>query len=360
MSDKKRKTATKKKTEEDEDEEPKKKTRQTKLSKQGKVIKDVESEEEEEEPKKKTKKTSGELVNKSNTDITEITSICDDEDKYFKIISWNVNGLNGILKKANFAEYIITENPDVICLGETKTSKTTEPDLKKILGKWDKNPKVYWNHSTSKKGYSGTAIITKESAVPLSVSYGIPDQDKHNGEGRVVTVEYDKYYLVNTYIPNAGQKLDKLDYKQEWDKDFYITYLNDLKKKKHVVLTGDLNVAHKEIDLKNPKTNSKTAGFTKEERKDFDDFLKTGWIDTYRIRNPEKKDAYTYWSYKRQARQKDVGWRIDYFVVNKDFNAFVQESYIRKQVFGSDHCPVGILIKKEIEPIKQEEVKEKK
>jgi len=225
--------------------------------------------------------------------------------------------------------------------------------LKESLEGWSKGFKEYWNHSSSKKGYSGTLVITKEGLEPISVINGI-GVTEHDTEGRVITLEFETYYLVNSYVPNAGNGLKKLDYKVKWDKDFS-TFLNSLKEKKHVILCGDLNVAHKEIDIENPTSNKKSPGFTKEEREDFTNFLATGWIDTYREQNPEQKKAYSFWSYRKQARQKDIGWRLDYFVVNKELYPFVHKSYIRKEVLGSDHCPIGLLLNKTIELIKPAE-----
>ena len=196
----------------------------------------------------------------------------------------------------------------------------------------------YWN-SALKKGYSGTAIFTKIK--PKNVSYGIGIKE-HDQEGRVITLEFDKFYIINIYTPNSKRELERLEYRMIWEEEIR-KYLNKLSKKKPVIMCGDLNVAHEEIDLKNPKTNKRNAGFTNEEREKMTKLLKSGFIDSFRYIYPQKI-AYTWWSYMGQARQKDVGWRIDYFVVSKDIKEKIKDAYIYKDIYGSDHCPVGIEI----------------
>ena len=198
---------------------------------------------------------------------------------------------------------------------------------------------TYWN-SAEKKGYSGTAIFAKQK--PIEVKYGI-GKDEHDKEGRVITLEYENFYLVNIYTPNSKRELERLDYRQIWE-DEIRKYLCNLKKQKPVIMCGDLNVAHKEIDLKNPKTNHKNAGFTDEERNKITILLDSGFTDTFRYLYPEKENAYTWWSYMGQARTKNVGWRIDYFIVSNDIKEKIRDSIIYENILGSDHCPIGLEI----------------
>lgn len=249
-----------------------------------------------------------------------------------KLISWNVNGLRAVLKKG-FMEYIEHEDPDIICLQETKISEgQVELDLE--------NYYEYYNYA-EKKGYSGTAIFSKVE--PLHVAYGIGIEE-HDQEGRVITAEYEDYYLVTVYTPNSKRGLLRLDYRQEWENAFK-NFLLNLNKVKPVIVCGDLNVAHKEIDLANPKSNRKNAGFTDEEREKFSELLDAGFIDTYRYFYPEIPDMYSWWSYITKARERNVGWRIDYFLVSEDFENQILDASIHMEQMGSDHCPVVLYLK---------------
>lgn len=246
-----------------------------------------------------------------------------------KLISWNVNGLRAALGKG-FLDFVAEASPDVLCLQETKMQQgQAEIDLPRY--------KEYWN-SALKKGYSGTAVFTKVE--PLSATYGI-GADEHDAEGRVITLEYEKFYLVNCYTPNSQRELARLSYRMHWEDDFR-AYLLELDRKKPLVLCGDLNVAHTEIDLKNPKTNRQNAGFTDEERAKMTELLGAGFVDTFRHFYPDKTGAYTWWSYMRNARATNAGWRIDYFIVSERLMGNVKSSSILPDVFGSDHCPVAI------------------
>lgn len=249
-----------------------------------------------------------------------------------KIISWNVNGLRAVMNKG-FIDYLNQEDPDIICLQEIKLS---EGQLALDL----ENYYEYYNYA-EKKGYSGTAIFTKTE--PLNVNYGIGIEE-HDKEGRVITAEYDDFFLVTCYTPNSKRGLLRLDYRQEWEDDFR-NYLIELNKTKPVILCGDLNVAHKEIDLKNPQSNRKNAGFTDEERSKFQELLDSGFIDTFRYFYPDIPDMYTWWSYITKARDRNVGWRIDYFVVSKDFEDKLLDASIHMEQLGSDHCPVVLYTK---------------
>lgn len=246
-----------------------------------------------------------------------------------KLISWNVNGLRACLTKG-FEEFFSNMDADIFCLQETKM----QPDQAELnLEGYYK----YWN-SAVKKGYSGTAIFTKKE--PLNVTYHL-GLDKHNDEGRVITLEYDNFYMVTVYTPNSKRELARLDYRMEWEEDFR-EYLLKLNEKKPVIVCGDLNVAHTEIDLKNPKTNTMNAGFTIEEREKMTTLLGNGFIDTFRYLYPDVTDAYTWWSYMFKAREKNAGWRIDYFLVSDILKAKIVDSIIHKDVLGSDHCPVEL------------------
>ena len=248
-----------------------------------------------------------------------------------KIISWNVNGIRAVMKKG-FPDFVKKYDPDILCLQETKA----HPDqVDELLHDYEHH---FWN-SADKKGYSGTAIFSKIK--PLNVSYG-GGIDVGDTEGRIVTAEFDEFFLVNVYTPNSKRGLARLDYRQEWDKLFF-NYLKELEKSKPVITCGDLNVAHTEIDLKNPKTNHKNAGFTKEERKGFTNYLNNGFIDTFREFTKEG-GHYTWWSYMFQARKKDIGWRIDYFCISKILRKCLINSTILKTILGSDHCPIMIEI----------------
>lgn len=246
-----------------------------------------------------------------------------------KLISWNVNGLRACLNKG-FEEFFNNMDADIFCLQETKMQP--EQAEVNLLG-YHK----YWN-SAVKKGYSGTAIFTKKE--PVSVSYDL-GLDKHNEEGRVITLEYDNFYMVTVYTPNSKRELARLDYRMEWEEDFR-EYLLKLNKKKPVILCGDLNVAHTEIDLKNPKTNTMNAGFTIQEREKMTKLLDSGFVDTFRYLYPDVTEAYTWWSYMFKAREKNAGWRIDYFLVSESVKDKIVDSIIHGEVLGSDHCPVEL------------------
>lgn len=249
-----------------------------------------------------------------------------------KLISWNVNGIRACVNKG-FEDFFKTIDADVFCIQETKCQEgQIELEFEDYTS--------YWN-SAEKKGYSGTAIFTKQK--PLSIKYGI-GIDEHDKEGRVITLEFEKYYIVNIYTPNSKRELERLDYRCIWE-DEIRKYLLELNKKKPVIMCGDLNVAHKEIDLKNPKTNHHNAGFTDEERNKMTELLDAGFTDSFRYLYPEKENQYTWWSYMGHAREKNVGWRIDYFIVSNDIQSNINDAYIFPEIYGSDHCPVGLEIK---------------
>ena len=249
-----------------------------------------------------------------------------------KMISWNVNGLRACVTKG-FLDYFKEADADVFCLQETKL-QAGQIDLP-LPGYHQ-----YWNYA-EKKGYSGTAMFTKEE--PISVSYGI-GMEEHDKEGRVITAEFPEYYVVTCYTPNSQDGLARLPYRREWNTAF-LAYLKKLEEKKPVVFCGDLNVAHKEIDLKNPKTNRKNAGFTDEEREDFTTLLNAGFIDTFRYYYPDAEGIYSWWSYRFKAREKNAGWRIDYFCVSDSLKDRLESAAIHTEVYGSDHCPVEVVLK---------------
>ncbi len=246
-----------------------------------------------------------------------------------RFISWNVNGLRAVVKKG-FEDIFWSLDADFVCLQETKLQ---EGQINLDLPGYES----YWCYA-EKKGYSGTAIFTRRT--PLSVSYnlGIPE---HDSEGRVITLEYEDFYLVCVYTPNSQDGLRRLDYRMSWEDDFR-DYLCELDKSKPVIVCGDMNVAHEEIDLKNPATNHFNPGFSDEEREKFTELLDAGFIDTFRSLYPDRTDAYSWWSYRAAARQRNVGWRIDYFVVSERLRDNIKDAYILPEVMGSDHCPVGL------------------
>ncbi len=252
-----------------------------------------------------------------------------------KLATWNVNGIRSVLNKGALQEYVLESNPDILCLQETKAQQD-QVELGMEFSEYD----VYFN-SAVKKGYSGTAIFTKVK--PLSVTYGIGIEE-HDQEGRVITAEFEKFYLVTVYTPNAKRDLSRLAYRQVWEDDF-LAYIKKLEETKPVIFCGDLNVAHKEIDLANPKTNVNNAGFTKEERAKFDQVVASGLVDAFRYLHPDAVGAYSWWSYMGGARARNIGWRIDYFVVSKSLAPLLKEVDIRSDVTGSDHCPVEIEVK---------------
>ena len=249
-----------------------------------------------------------------------------------KLISWNVNGIRACVGK-NFMEFFNEINADIFCLQETKLQEN-QIDLQ--LDGYHQ----YWNYA-KKKGYSGTAIFTKKE--PLSVMYGI-NIEEHDQEGRVITLEFEDFYMVTVYTPNSQNELKRLDYRMKWEDDFR-NYLKELDDKKPVIVCGDLNVAHKEIDLKNPKTNRKNAGFTDEERNKFTELMEAGFIDTFRYFYPDKENIYSWWSYRFKAREKNAGWRLDYFCVSEKLEDRLVSASIHTEVLGSDHCPVELVIK---------------
>ena len=251
-----------------------------------------------------------------------------------KLISWNVNGIRACVKKG-FLDYFQEVEADIFCIQETKMQ---EGQLELELDGYHQ----FW-HSAVKKGYSGTAVFTREK--PMEVAYGLgTGLEEFESEGRVITLTYEDYYLVNVYTPNSQRDLARLDYRQEWE-DIFRGYLKELDQTKPVILCGDLNVAHQEIDLKNPKTNRRNAGFTDEEREKMTVLLDNGFVDTFRYFYPDKEDAYTWWSYMGKARDRNVGWRIDYFIVSERMALKLEDAAIHDQVLGSDHCPVELVLK---------------
>ena len=249
-----------------------------------------------------------------------------------KLISWNVNGLRACMGKG-FLDFLKASDADIVCLQETKMQRE-QADF--IIGGYEE----YWN-SAEKKGYSGTAVFTKKP--PLSVSYGIGIPE-HDTEGRVITAEFPDFFLVNVYTPNSQQELARLPYRMQWE-DAFRDYLKTLDQKKPLIVCGDMNVAHEEIDLKNPKTNRKNAGFTDEERQKMTELLSSGLIDTFRLLHPDTEGVYSWWSYRFHAREKNAGWRIDYFLVSDRLKDRVSDSRIDTDVFGSDHCPIELILK---------------
>ena len=248
-----------------------------------------------------------------------------------KFVSWNVNGLRACMTKG-FMDFFDKMDADFFCLQEIKLS---EGQIE-----WEKEGyHAYWNYA-EKKGSSGTAIFTKHE--PINVTYGI-GIDEHDHEGRVITLEYEDFYMVTCYTPNSQNELARLDYRMVWEDDFR-AYLNDLKAKKSVLICGDLNVAHKEIDLKNPKTNRRNAGFTDEEREKMTVLLESGFIDTFRHFYPDMTDIYSWWSYRFKAREKNAGWRIDYFLASEDLKDKLKSAAIHTDILGSDHCPVEVTV----------------
>ena len=248
-----------------------------------------------------------------------------------KLISWNVNGIRACAGKG-FLDFFRQADADVFCLQETKLQAgQLELDLPGYY--------QYWNYA-EKKGYSGTALFTRQE--PLSVTYGIGIPD-HDREGRVITAEFPDYYVVTCYTPNSQNELARLDYRMEWE-DAWLGYLKGLEERKPVIFCGDLNVAHQEIDLKNPKTNRKNAGFTDQEREKFTRLLESGFVDTYRYFYPQQEGVYSWWSYRFKAREKNAGWRIDYFCVSETLKSRLESAAIHTEILGSDHCPVELVI----------------
>lgn len=249
-----------------------------------------------------------------------------------KFISWNVNGIRACVGK-NFLEFFNETDADIFCIQE---SKMQEGQLELELEGYYQ----YWNYAI-KKGYSGTAIFSKKE--PISVTYGIGIEE-HDQEGRVITLEYDEFYFLTVYTPNSQAELARLDYRMKWETD-YLAYLKRLEQQKPVIFCGDLNVAHQEIDIKNPKTNRKNAGFTDEERNKFTELLEAGFIDTFRYFYPDQEQIYSWWSYRFKAREKNAGWRIDYFCVSESLKDKLEDAKILTNIQGSDHCPVELRIR---------------
>ena len=246
-----------------------------------------------------------------------------------KLISWNVNGLRACMQKG-FLDFFREADADIFCIQE---SKLQEGQILLDLPGYEQ----YWNYA-QKKGYSGTAVFTRHT--PLSVQYGIGDE-AHDSEGRVITLEYDSFYVVTVYTPNSQEGLKRLDYRMEWE-DAFLAYLKGLEQSKPVIFCGDLNVAHQEIDLKNPKTNRRNAGFTDEEREKMSRLLASGFIDTWRYFYPDAEGIYSWWSYRFRAREKNAGWRIDYFCVSEALKPRLSDAKILTEIYGSDHCPVEL------------------
>jgi exodeoxyribonuclease-3 len=246
-----------------------------------------------------------------------------------KLISWNVNGLRAVLRK-NFLDYLDAEEPHILCLQETKAGPNDVEQL------WPSAYTTYWN-TAQKKGYAGTAIFTKPRPIKITSGMGIAEHDQ---EGRVLTAEYADFFLVNVYVPNSQRELTRLAYRQKWDRDF-LRFLKKLERQKPVIFCGDLNVAHTEIDLAHPKANLRTHGFTPEERAGFTAFVKAGFLDTFREFEPGG-GHYTWWAPFADARARNIGWRIDYFLISAALRPRLSRAFIRKEILGSDHCPVGI------------------
>ncbi|KXJ37326.1 exodeoxyribonuclease III [Bacillus spizizenii] len=249
-----------------------------------------------------------------------------------KLISWNVNGLRAVMRKMDFLSYLKEEDADIICLQETKIQD----------GQVDLQPEgyhVYWNYAV-KKGYSGTAVFSKQK--PLHVMYGIGIEE-HDQEGRVITLEFENLFVMTVYTPNSKRGLERIDYRMQWE-EALLSYILELDKKKPVILCGDLNVAHQEIDLKNPKANRNNAGFSEQERGAFTRFLEAGFVDSFRHVYPDLEGAYSWWSYRAGARDRNIGWRLDYFVVSERLKEQIEDASILADVMGSDHCPVELMI----------------
>ena len=248
-----------------------------------------------------------------------------------KLISWNVNGLRAVMRKMDFLSYLKEEDADIICLQETKIQD----------GQVDLQPEgyhVYWNYAV-KKGYSGTAVFSKQE--PLQVIYGI-GLEEHDQEGRVITLEFENVFVITVYTPNSRRGLERIDYRMQWE-EALLSYILELDQKKPVILCGDLNVAHQEIDLKNPKANRNNAGFSDQEREAFTRFLEAGFVDSFRHVYPDLEGAYSWWSYRAGARDRNIGWRIDYFVVSERLKEQIEDASISADVMGSDHCPVELM-----------------
>ncbi|MEN8136982.1 MAG: exodeoxyribonuclease III [Bacteroidota bacterium] len=252
-----------------------------------------------------------------------------------RLISWNVNGIRAVAKKDFFKSFEVL-NADVLCFQETKAQ---DDQVAEVLKSFEMDGYHLYSNSAVKKGYSGTAVLSKREAVSVSKGMGI---EEHDQEGRILTLEYDDFYLINVYVPNSKNDLSRLEYRKQWDADF-LSFIKDLEKSKPVVVCGDLNVAHSEIDLARPKANyNKSAGFTQVEIDGLDNFVNSGLKDTFRHFYPEIRDVYTWWSYRAGARVKNVGWRIDYFLASEVLLPKLKDAYVFNDILGSDHCPIGI------------------
>ncbi|XP_062510475.1 exodeoxyribonuclease-like isoform X2 [Corticium candelabrum] len=296
------------------------------------------------EPKRKIRKTKEKKVTSDSAsedaaasigDLSNDSKTADGRPWKLKFMSWNVNGLKAWSKRGYTVDYIKREDPDICCLQETKCDKDNIPEEAKLEGYH-----TFWL-SGERKGYSGTGLYSKVK--PMNVTYGM-GVEEHDKEGRLITAEYETFYFVGSYVPNAGRGLPRLGYRQTWDTALQ-NYLVELDKKKPVVFCGDLNVAHKEIDIANPKSNKKSAGFTMEEREGFSDLLSCGFVDSFRCLYPDKKGAYTFWvATSRTARADNVGWRLDYFVISQRLESDLCDNVIRSSVKGSDHCPIVLFL----------------
>jgi len=293
--------------------------------------------------RKREKSTESSSPKKQKDESAPITTFTvrpiQDDSQHLKIVSWNVNGISAFLKKGTFAKFVEEEKPDVIFLQETKANEShTIPNFSTYRN-------YHWNFCKNQKGYSGTAFFSKIKTMNITADIGVAEHDQ---EGRVITAEFDDYYIVGTYIPNSGRKLDRLTYRQKWNKDF-LQYLKKLETRKPVIWTGDLNVAHEEIDLANPKTNKKTAGFTIEERRDMTNLLSNGFIDVWRKQHPNEIQ-YTFWSNtKKTNKEKNIGWRLDYYIVSESLFPSIVDCYARPDVDGSDHCPLILMMPRSLQ-----------
>ncbi|XP_077450024.1 DNA repair nuclease APEX1 [Stigmatopora argus] len=296
----------------------------------------AEGDNESERTPKKAKKTKEPEAPILYEDAPDKTTSKDGRDANMKITSWNVDGLRAWVKK-NGLDWVREENPDILCLQETKCA---EKNLPADITSMPEYPHKFWSGSEEKEGYSGVAMLCKTE--PIKVTYGI-GKEQHDKEGRIITAEFPTFYLVTAYVPNASKGLVRLDYRKTWDVDFR-SYLSELDVEKPVVLCGDLNVAHQEIDLKNPKGNKKNAGFTSEEREGFSQLLEAGFVDSFRELYPDQAYAYTFWTYMMNSRAKNVGWRLDYFVLSSSLVPALCDSKIRTKAMGSDHCPITLHI----------------
>lgn len=290
------------------------------------------------EAKEAPKAEAKQPMNKTDSNLEEIDFGCEKLNEFgkkynLKISTWNVSGIRAVIKKSGI-QYILKEDADIVALQETKCDKDKIPEEVKLSGYH------YYFLDSKKSGYSGVALYSKEK--PIEVKYGL-NNSEFDDEGRLITAEYPEFFLVNVYVPNAGQKLVTLPKRLKWN-DAFKAYIKELDKSKPVIICGDMNVAHQEIDLKNPKTNTKNAGFTKEERDGMTDFLAAGFVDTFRSLYPDKTNAYTFWSYFANARSKNIGWRLDYFLVSERIKGKVCDNVMRDKVYGSDHCPVVLYI----------------